>query len=375
MVSREAVCQLVTVACALGIASRVCGGDLEPKVQVEVVTPKTVYVLGEPVLLDLVVTNNSDRDVRMRDVLADPSVALPHIQVYLSSDGASRMWWPTDCVAEYIGEPKLIHPGTSRCYRLRVLYDYKTPTHLAFARPGRYSVKVNFPLALIAADGRVRTRELRLNAIEVDVRAPEGRDRAFWEEIQQDAFLRLLQFGLGPKEPALKVAKWLLSIPQTRYHDDLRWSLAKYYYKQRWYHHRLAEDEMELLREALSLKGHPEFPCATPQGLADERLEYNYASGYQTNMGMYELKQRLATLSKETGVLLRSELPLGESWDLRRTPEPVRLRTLMQWMVDPGRTAWFRDGDGYVLKLIERPEEQQSKTAPREEDAAAKPSQ
>jgi len=328
-------------------------------VQVEVVTPKTAYVLGEPVIVDLVVTNKSDRIVRMRDVLADPSVALPHIEVYVSSDGASRMWWPTDCVAEYVGELKLIHPGTSRCYRLRVLYDYKTPTHLAFPRPGRYLVKVSFPLALIAANGRVRTRELRSNAVEVEVRAPEGRDQVFWAEIQQGAFLRLLQFGMGPKDPALKVAKWLLSLPETSYHDDLRWSLAKYYYKQRWYHHRLAEDEMELLREALSLKGRPEFPCATRQGLADARLEYNYVGGYRTNVGMYELRQLLARFSKETGVLLRSELPLGESGDLRGTPEPVRLRTFMQWMVDPGRTAWFRDGDGYVLKLIERPEEQQ----------------
>ncbi len=355
----------VVAAWYLVATGRVASGGTRDKAEASVglSTPRQSYVLGEPVLLDLVLTNTSGDPIRMLEVVADPCVALPEIKIFISG-GARRSpwWWVRGDVVEMERRIERVEPGAQKRYRLRVLYDIKEPSHLAFPRPGRYWIRAIFPLVTLAPGRPADRKEIESNGIEMEVVAPKGIDARLWRSIQEGSFLRLLQFGTSPKLTALKVANWLRSISDSSYHDDLRWALAKWYYSYQWEsaRDRPSEEDMALIREVLGLDWSVEFGPPTDRRLdcyyVDKRwISHWYAKPISERP--YGLDDLLAEITKRTGVPLRNDAGLffpGISLQsLKNLKETVPLRRFMQLLADPGRTAWFRDGDGYVLRRIE----------------------
>jgi len=327
---------------------------------------KSEYVVGEPVQLIVVLENPTDKPSRVSvDVLKwqvfDIEIS-DDAQGFRRFEGGTLIWF--DVAPTF----QVIAPGAKKYYVMRVLYTdpflrQSQYTGLAFPEPGEYSVKVT----------GVATPTTTSNTIEVKIARPMGIDARVWAKLNSTEMLRLLQMAPGApktKQAALTAAEVLKSIPDSSYHDDLRWALAKWYYRYDWGRSGWTDEEMTLVREALGLDRWPEFPAG-----ADRRLDLYYVK-YGPRPGVHGLNEFLAAITKETGVSLRSEFREGDCpMGFSRTRKPVPLRVYMQWMTAPGWSAWFGDDDGYVLKLIERREEQRSKTAPTEEDAAPKPSQ
>ncbi len=336
---------------------RIAAGDAPPAA-VALFSPKPRYVLGEPVLLHVVVRNLTAETLEMCDVLVNELPLCPEISVYIAAGGGQfRCFVPMPCEeADREYAAVAIKPHGMVHYVCRVLYADEPRPRLAFPTPGEYRVKVRFPLTLVdRRSGKSvepgRSWALESNVTKVNVGEPQGQDGVVWQTVQSREFLYFLQRG-GPPRDALHVparaARVLNSVPDSSYHDDLRWALAKWYYEYPEDRKAMSAEELDLVRKVLGLDRWGEFP-----GPTDRRLDYYYVD-YKPRPGTHRLNDLLAAITRETGVPLRSEFRYGD-YPMRivRAREPVPLRVYLERMTALGLTAWFREGDGYVLRGLQ----------------------
>lgn len=144
-------------------------------------SPKSDYLLGEPVLLDLEVKNASDGPISL---ICIPKEEIECVCVQISgAAGAFRDL--TQGVPGFIpGLPIVLEKGDARFYRLTVLEsvgdvsrqepEQFVPPGPAFARAGEYRVRVAFPLR---RRGDATNTLLESNIATIRVGAPEGSGR------------------------------------------------------------------------------------------------------------------------------------------------------------------------------------------------------
>jgi hypothetical protein len=216
-------------------------------VTVRVDSIKRKYVLGEPVLIDAVVTNVSDRDIHVWvDILR-----AQQIDILIASAGEEfRQFMGEIAVRGFYDvspETEALEPGASRTYAFRVLYtppsmgEKGKPWHLAFGKPGFHRVKARYR-GLAHAPVESET-------LQVEIKEPDWIDAALWKEINSPELLYLLQAGHLRLEDQrhgtaiLERALQLYQRPKSSYHPALEDALKGIYQARR---HEILE-ELKLL--------------------------------------------------------------------------------------------------------------------------------
>jgi hypothetical protein len=304
------------------------------------------YVLGQPVLLTVTVRNVSEQTIEARKVYVEGYVE-PEITVYTSKDGQSFDKYVMGGWNVYFFDrgPEILKPGASLRYDLRALYASNRSAHLAFHTPGRYWVKVCYPLNTHTPSGGSKQEAFDSNVVEITVDEPRNADAKLWGIVHEPPFLYFLQTGYVREEnsrvPA-EAVKLLLSVPDSSYHAGIKWALNTYYKKQ--IHaigqRKAQEDpEMEAIREALGIpKDIGPFP-------EDERLDVEITYRFDD---WTPLEKAFEEISRLSGVALRFAPELRVR---RISGGTTRTKTLRQFMDehDAYKAEWVPNGDGYML--------------------------
>jgi hypothetical protein len=335
--------------CALHVAAAA-----DP-VRVELASDSQEYVIGEPVVLSVTVTNVSQDEIQ---VLVD---ALDyHIGILISQDGTRfKQYTPGDRFIPYViprAEP--LGPGESKVHTFRVLYtsySRETPqrrSHLVFEKPGMYLVKARYPLF-------GKRESFESNMIRVRINQPQGVDAEVWKQINSPHFLYFLRsaepnsvlrdYGDTP----LRAARLLQSIPKSSYSPAIKYALERRYRERRRYMLReraLEDPELQLIRSVTGIEEPPEGPFPD-----DRRLDVQISSHFPELTPLDEVCRQI---SRQGGVTL-TVAPELRIRRMKRAPLTESLRRFMASLSGGGRTAkWIRDGDGYRLVPLPQPEAQ-----------------
>src|SRR5262249_40098385 len=156
--------------------------EVDPHIRVRPVslsTPKPEYLLGEPVILDMTLTNNTEQAVTIVKPLLHHDTDYDTIPVYISQDGKAFerfLFSPdlTDDLKREIGYIKTLEPRQSLTYQTWVLCEFRNGRKLAFDKPGTYFIRTRYSL-----NAGVLVH-LESNVIEVKIKQPEGNDAVVW---------------------------------------------------------------------------------------------------------------------------------------------------------------------------------------------------
>jgi hypothetical protein len=216
----------------LGVA--VCGADPEP-MAVELATPRTAYLLGEPIPLDVAIRNVSGRKLRAFRI---PPV---YVRILVGREGHALVPIRQETVISTIALRRTtLEPDGSWKYQIRALYHFdrdrprgqEYPPDLAMPEPGSYTIRVEVPLIGVVVEGNPAVVEgyyIASNPIRVEVRAPEGEDAEILRELRDWEVLLLLREGRFSTRRAVRTAARLLQEhPQTGYRECLNWALREH---------------------------------------------------------------------------------------------------------------------------------------------------
>lgn len=313
-------------------------------------TPNNRYVLGELICLQIAVENIGTRPVDTRNVVTD--FVEPENKNFTSATGevfnqyVAAVFNPASVTRTIV----TLAPGKPRRYLLRVLYSENSPGKLAFSEPGNYWIKVRYPHVDPATNQRT---EIESNAIRLEIRKPHGSEEQIWEVIKDPEYIRFLHAGFASERhqdvPA-REARLLAAKGGTCYDSTLRNALGIYYHDRRFNDRNPDIEDGYLLRRVLNQKeelisdvrGAPDWD----HRLFQQRVAYAAQSGST-------ISEALAAAEKQTAVALTLAPEVSSRSAFHTSPIDVTLYRFMQLLVDPGRTTWLRDGNGYRLAPIE----------------------
>ena len=354
----------------ISIGSTLHGG--EKLISVELHSKKE-YVLGEPVVLDIKATNVSGRDLNASE---------GEISIYLSKDDHDfQRFQPglSDVISCGKYSPRNFALGTTQERREWVVYTempdekkvddgiflrnspkIRNPVmapadkwgRLALDKPGRYWIKVGYPLAVWDSMPKGQTYES--NTVEISVKPPKGVDVKVWQKLNNPRYLFFLQAAQVPwiyqgdkrrtfPEVPGELVDLFTKMPTSSYHDDIKEALTRYY----WHRRRplspkkaFADEELTLIRKAVGIKDFVNGPFPDDARL-DAKITFDFPP-------MTTRLQAFDYFSDQTGVPLAMDPRMEKSIV---TPLPkMSLRTFMRrWNF--GLTKWIKHGDGYKLIL------------------------
>jgi len=336
-------------------------GAATDRVRVTLDTPRTEYVLGEPILLNVAVKNVGREALKAWKVHTDYTE--PEIIVLISKDARSfdRYVMGVFGAVNFGVIVEVLKAGESREYSLRVLYAERHRTRLALKEPGRYWIKVRYPLI---TPEPLRRTELESNTVEVRVNQPKPADAEVWQAIRAPEFLRFIQCGVGhPKRPDVprKVAELVRKHPKSTYDAALRWALNRYYERavypkgRQWAQQ---QPELEEIREALGMPKEPEGPFPD-----DRRLDVTVTFRFPE---FTPLEDVFDVISVASGVPLRlaPELRIRR---MRTAQITESVRKFMRLQVDIDGS-WVPEPDGgYRLVPTKAPERTKVPQPPKQE--------
>ncbi len=388
----QALCVFVSIAAGTGLpcsylsAGQARAPDLEqPKGPVTLATPRSDYLLGEPVLLDVGFKNLTQQELRHREPVAKD--VEPDIEVYISGNGREfERCLMCGAIAKRVPRYVTLKPGEAISYRLRVLRNARTgfqsisprrASALAIERPGEYFLKVLYPTFSVQGPSHIES-----NVVAVRVKEPTGLDAKVWQRLQEmnrpekpmnvDAELwERIQHRYGvfagiqsDSGPSVEHAKNLIGIlwesPKTSYAEAFRSALRRFYFSQRL---QVSLEERARIRQLTGVTDVHEFK--------DQRLDAKVEMGF--DRAKIKVHDTWISLSLETLLeTLREQtrIPFEASPDLKRrtislfTP-PVNAREAMDsdWVTDRLNAWWVKRGDGYVLIREEDLESPANKSA------------
>jgi hypothetical protein len=365
------------ICCGAADGGRNAGGG-SPQFSLELRSNKQEYVVGEPVVLLATLKSQAEKPVKLW-----PAHVLPPqrggVEVLLGREDApltQYVVW-TQCPTILLDSIELGRPWR---FHIRVLYAPASPSGRAFDAPGRYRVKIIYPLvgrhmddtaeSNVGTDdarprgrGRYRWEIVESNELSLTVRAPQGRDLEVWQEIQRREFLYFLQFGRiydGHQEVVSRLVGIASRTPETSYHPGIRWALRWYY---AWAARHGKRSELAAVRKALA------FPTRAVYSVMEDRYYLLPAPGEPIPhaerlfpddprldkpvalpaMEFQPIRDVLKYLERNAGVRLQVSLAITLAHELL-LDAPIRqtLRELMASVAVPG-TQWVKDGEGYML--------------------------
>jgi len=238
-----------------GIAAVAVGTAVEnPQVSVRLVTLRTDYFTGEPVLLDAIVTNTTPMDLAIGGAGYDGGEG--DIAIYIASEGPPERFefGGEDCVESRLSGPPL-RPGESIHHAASILYSRAGGGKLAFPRPGAYAIKVVYPLLLRDVPGR---REIESNSVPIRILPPTGEDEQVWRRIRSHEVLDFLQFDDGPNQEraVMTLVEALKARPDSRYRQSYADALRRF--SRQGGERHLSPEEREKFREVLGIPAREE---------------------------------------------------------------------------------------------------------------------
>jgi len=309
-------------------------------------TPRSDYLIGEPVPIVVVACNAGHEPIRARRVSAREIEAFCFYTAFEGAHYRQILRGIGDCNADEM----TIEPGESRSYSLR-LFSCRRPRAGVpgpivgedlvvvpiFDEAGKYSIKVSYPLVLKGAQA---AEDVESNVVTIRVRPPERpQDVGAWRAISVDEevllFLQHGEFDRGKERVVPAVADVLLSYPGTRYGDLLRHALRRTY---PW--PAVTADQRAAVRRAAGVTERIEqfYP-------RDDRLDA--AADLDAPAGT-PLRRVLDDLETRSGVRLRASRTAA-GVGLKSTGVRSDLRGIMQRLADEAGTSWSPHGGGYAL--------------------------
>lgn len=313
-----------------------------PKLGLVVASARASYVIGEPVVLRCALKNLASQPIE--ECRVDNFRDHGSVEVFLSDDGFRfsqyRMGiFPLERV--FRGKQTL-GAGADWTFELRVLYTFERPSRLAFERPGKYYVKMLYPLFSRSAPTR---RVIESNVVEVQIQSPGGADAVIWRAIREPEFVYFLQSGLvkrDDREVPRKAVGLLRLAAGTAYESALRWALEQYYNDRRpW----LSPDKRENDELLESIRSALHIPTAAVAFFSeDRRLDVKIAYHFHE---WTSLEKVLGAICVKSGVELRvsPELATGKVQTLEVTET---LREFMDRQAG-ARTVWVKESNAYKL--------------------------
>lgn len=306
-------------------------------IRLELSSSTAEYLLGEPVVLRLALTNCLDFRIVVPESVGPPYSGRGVVEY--SSDGIT---WRTPGAVLFtdcrIGgdRPTLMNQET-RQYTVRLFGCNASPLNLALDRPGTYFIKVSLPAQSIWPTPAER-HDIDSNVVTVKVKKPEGDEAKVWEVIRDQRIVSFLNRDFdGNDRAAMKVMDVVSSYPRSSYRSSLRSALRDYCY---YGCPGLLAAEQQRLKSTLGIQELCDF--------VDQRLDQRIKFRPERVGTQSTLAELLELLSNECNV------PMGASADLLLTPVggwmlPVTLKGRMASLSFQCKASWNRHGDTYFL--------------------------
>jgi len=186
----------------------------EPAVSVKLSSNKATYLLGEPVVLSVVVTNISDYALKMRKVYSGSNNS--QISIYVADKNSFFKRWSVSPHHVLDVEPSIqvLKPSDKRHYTERILRDEDRANNLAFPQPGSYRAKVRFPFH---SPGKPVANEIESNVVSFDVTEPQSTAKKLRSHLRGDPLLVFMEQGNAKKDVVLEAARLMQIFPTTPY--------------------------------------------------------------------------------------------------------------------------------------------------------------
>lgn len=319
---------------------------VQPWPRVVLSSPNEEYVLGEPVLLTVNVTNVSKNNIEAWEIFVEGCE--PEIRISISRDGVGFEPCQIGILPTVYREReiKILRPRKSWRYDLRLVYRREASNKLAFGEPGQYWVKARYPL-MLGEFRPVKREDIDSNVLKIHVNEPKEIDATVWQKIRSPEYVHFLQVGWPPHgedHVPMKVLKLLRTISTSSYHPALRDGLEKYYHHRRFQVHAEYRAELRQLETIRSFLGISKDQAGL---FADDRrldIEITYHFPKPTL-----LEDVFKQISRQSGVTLEVAPELQEI----RVSSLKRTRPLRAFMASRTEyyARWIRSGDGYRLVL------------------------
>lgn len=309
-------------------------------------TARGEYLLGEPVLLQLTLTNLGLEGFKVPEAFLQISES--EIPIYV--DGRRFLlgypsWRPSSHAS------LLLQSGQNWKYWLRVGYGYfeheheqgAPPTRLVFDKPGTYTLRTG------SGPRDPQPYNQHSNEVSVRIRTPAGVDAKVWQRLQKmEGIFGALQWYEGPwREHVPKLIDLLEEVPETGYAETFRSALRRFYFSQRL---KVSLEERAKIRQLTGITDLREFK--------DPRLDVLIEPPFDPAKARIRIdgsiQLRIDTLLEVLAE--QSKVPLEATTYLRRrtvgfTKPPPDLRGYMEhdFVTDRLHAWWVKRGDGYVL--------------------------
>ncbi len=217
------------------LASLAMTANARDEIEVQLTSQKQEYVLGEPVLLAIRVTNRTGKDIQaIKHPVMDDSSS--EIRLLISRDGTNYSKMEVGAFGEFrddVQVSKTLRNEESWQFDLRALFTAYRGNRLIFDKSGKWLVKASFPLR-----HHLQRRELESNVIPIVIKEPEFPNIELWRRIQGNGFLYFLQSGrmkFGHLETVSEAIDILREFKEGPYHPAIRYALRQYHKQPRFW--------------------------------------------------------------------------------------------------------------------------------------------
>ena len=345
----------IALACVMNVARAA-----DPVVSIRIEPMSKEYLLGQRVELLMTITNVSNEAITLWK-LVEQSFDVqcePEAKRFISFDGEefeeyATGIYHTDC--SITRSLVTLEPRQSTFARLHFVYirdgrRFGTDGGgWLFHGEGKRWLKVRCPIVVCPIGHDPERIEVESNTTAIRIQEPVADEALVFEQLLDPNIAYFLQSSLVPDgagDVPRHAAKVLKLHPDSVYADALWEALALYY-------HRVPRPkdarERALIREALGIEEEVEIGLIKNKFLSDgwldvRRVTFDFAEGKR-------LDEALENISRQAAISLRSA-PDVWTGTIRATKRTVTVRQFMQSLVDPGRTMWVREDDGYVLSPV-----------------------
>lgn len=310
-------------------------------------SPKPIVLLGEPLVLDLQVTNHSNNPVQAERIRAGGNT---NLRIEAGASGKPRRVLRPVSISDQDSNYVQLAPGRSWCFRFRVGYSWEdNRTFLVMPEVGKYELAVRFPSPFLSV-GMDKRYEPVSNSVIVDVREPRNRDaevrKMLWHAEVIAAMTRGFSAGMPEETDRLVAAicdKALMFDPKGGYSEEVRRTMRDYYIGYPSEFTAMQPADQRTMRKRIGL---PEPEKSLSPFSDDRRLDRRVIHFHPARTPWPKV---FAELTKQSGVLLRVSPDLAEQWTMSLRQEKTLREIISQYGGYTG-VRWVKDGDGYLLK-------------------------
>lgn len=336
----------------LTFASLIAAAAADDPVSYHLSTPRKVYLVGEPITLEMRLTNQSGEPLQSYDAIDGPQT---EFLIDLGPAGGVRKRLKSGSAlsgSKVQTNPLVLKPGGAWCFRHRIglsLDDNRT--FLVLPEPGRYEIQVQYPWKLYGGRKGIEFQPPAKSLI-VEIRRAVGRDGDVWKMLWHREIITAWTDGFLRSEPTdddrfvLRTCEQALRLnPKGGYAAELKKLLRDYYAK---YYKEMESLAPPARRELLRLIEWREPEQPKEPFHEDRRLDQEITVSYSKRTPWPEV---FADFTKQSGVEFKVDPDLATLWT-SSISQKVRLRDEVRRYHHMNGVRFFKEGEGYVLKRV-----------------------